>query len=101
MSIFNDIVVNTFNTIMPITAKRIHINDAPWITTKLKGLIRKRQKALNNGNQTVFKYYRNKVNWERKKCRQTYFHEKIKALNTLSLKIGGEKSRMLVEWTQL
>ncbi|CAB4006463.1 Hypothetical predicted protein, partial [Paramuricea clavata] len=86
VSIFNDIVVNTIilqlrlKAIMPITAKKIHINNAPWMTTKLKGLIRKRQKALNNGNQTVFKYYRNKVNLERKKCRQTYFHEKIKSL---------------------
>ena len=80
VSIFNDIVVNTINTIMPITAKKIHINDAPWMTTKLRGLIKKRQKALNNGNQTIFKYYRNKVNLERKKCRQTYFHEKIKSL---------------------
>jgi hypothetical protein len=80
VTIFNDIVVNTINTIMPITAKKIHINDAPWMTTKLRGLIKKRQKAFNNGNQTVFKYYRNKVNLERKKCRQTYFHEKIKSL---------------------
>ena len=80
VSIFNNIVVNTINTIMPITAKKIHINEAPWMTTKLRGLNKKRQKALNNGNETVFKYYRNKVNLGWKKCRQTYFHKKVKSL---------------------
>ena len=93
VSIFNEIVVNTISTIVPITAKNIHINDASWMTTKLRGLIKKRQKAFNNGNQTVFKYYPNKVNLERKNVDKRISTRKSKALNTLSLNIGTLDSR--------
>ena len=41
---------------------------------------------LNNGNQVLFKYYRNQVNSERKKCRQIYFHTKVKNLKHIKPK---------------
>ena len=51
---------------IPIKTVRIHRNDAPWITGKLKSLIRLRQKAYEQNNNTLYKFYRNLVNKERK-----------------------------------
>ena len=50
------------------------------MTEKLKSDNRKRQKALKKGNQDAFKYYRNRVNRERKRCRQVYYRDKVKNL---------------------
>ena len=65
---------------MPIKEKRICTSDAPWMTEKLKSNIRKRQKSLKKGNQDAFKYYRNQVNRERKRCRQVYYRNKVENL---------------------
>ena len=65
---------------MPIKEKRICTSDAPWMTAKLKSDIQKRRKALKKGNQDAFKYYRNQVNCERKRCKQVYYRNKVEKL---------------------
>ena len=65
---------------MPIKTRTIHNNDAPWISDKLKRSIKNRQRALQSGNSIEFKYYRNVVNMERKKCKSSYYDCKIKNL---------------------
>ena len=70
-SFLNDVLLVTMDIMMPIKEKRICTSDAPWMTEKLKSNIRKRQKSLKKGNQDAFKYYRNQVNRERKRCRQS------------------------------
>ena len=51
---------------MPENVVKVHPNDAPWLSTKLKDLIRKRQVAFhNNKKSTQFKFYRNAVNREK------------------------------------
>ena len=55
--------------IMPETRHRVHNNDHPWINEKLRNLIKFRQQAFASGNLTLFKFYRNKVNRQRKICR--------------------------------
>ena len=62
---------------MPERVIKIHSNDAPWMTTDLKSQIKKRQMALAGGNVTLFKYYRNLVNRNRKKCRSKYYLSKV------------------------
>ena len=79
-SFFNDVLLVTMDIIMPIKEKRICTSDAPWMTEKLKSNIRKRQKSLKKGNQDAFKYYRNQVNRERKRCRQVYYRNKVENL---------------------
>ena len=80
-SYFNDMIQTRLNTLMPARTVKIHRNDAPWMTGHLKLLIRQRQKALNEENINFFRYYRNKVNEERKLCRQKYYQVKVKQLN--------------------
>ena len=65
---------------MPIKGNKIHVNDVPWMTDKLKFAMSNRRRALNAGNKIALKYYRNLVNSERKQCRQSYFLGNIKSL---------------------
>ena len=65
---------------MPVKTRTVHNSDAPWMSDKLKRSIKKRQRALQSGNSSEFKYYRNVVNVERKKCKAAYYDNKIKSL---------------------
>ena len=42
------------------------------MSDKLKRSIKNRQRALQSWNSIAFKYYRNVVNMERKKCKSSY-----------------------------
>lgn len=57
--------------------KIIHSNEPPWINHALKGLIKRRQKALAQENLPLFRLLRNRVNRERKTCRGKYYEAKI------------------------
>ncbi|CAB4015174.1 Hypothetical predicted protein [Paramuricea clavata] len=62
-----DLIKIGLNHIMPEKVIKVHTNDAPWMSTKLKDLIRMRQVAFySNNNSIQFKFYRNAVNRERK-----------------------------------
>ncbi len=65
------------NLIMPERSIKVHPNDRPWVTSNLKSLINRRQKAFASGNVTLFKMLRNKVNRERKRCRKSYYQSKV------------------------
>ena len=65
---------------MPVKTRTVHNNDALWMSDKLKRSIKKRQRALQSGNSSKFRYYRNVVNVERKKCKAAYYDNKIKSL---------------------
>ena len=76
---FNNIIHLGLDTIMPVKSLKIHTQDAPWMTGHLKSLIRKRQKAFSR-NCPTFKFYRNRVNRESKRCKSIYYQTKIKDL---------------------
>ena len=67
------------NVLMPVKRTRINTNDAPWMTSELKSLILKRQRAFHeHGTESVqFKFYRNAVNRKRKCCKATFYETKI------------------------
>ena len=56
------------------------MNDLAWITANFKNLIKKRQAAFSNGNIELFRYYRNRVNRERKICREKFYSSKVEDL---------------------
>ena len=79
LTFFNAMVLNTLNIVMPMKAKRIHNNDAPRMSVKLKGAINKKcQRAFKDGNRSSFRYYRNLVNSEQKRCRSSFHNSKFK-----------------------
>ena len=63
--------------VMPLRSKTIYSGEPPWINTKLKDLIKRRQRALAQGNLTLFRFLRNRVNRERKVCRTRYYDTKV------------------------
>ena len=85
---FHELVHSGLDIIMPEKQIRIHPNDAPWMTQKLKSLILSRQKAfhMHGAYSPQFKHYRNRFNRERKVCRAKYYESHIKQLK-------GEASR--------
>ena len=62
---------------MPERSIRVHETDRPWISVQLKDPIARRQQALASGNRMLYKILRNEVNRERKRCRKTYYANKI------------------------
>ena len=63
-SIFYDKVLTCLDTIMPIKPCRINTSDKPWMTSHIKSLICKRQRAWKCGNALLYSYLRNKVSRE-------------------------------------
>ena len=54
---------------MPVKARPIHNNDAPWMSDKLKRSNKKKQQwAFQSGNSSEFKYYCN-VAWNGRNVR--------------------------------
>ena len=79
-SIFQSIIQCGPDSILPVQSKSIHSTDPPWVNPALKDLIRRRQMALAENNQPMFRFLRNRVNRERKICRARYFDAKVSHL---------------------
>lgn len=58
----------------------LHVNDPLWITANFKNLIKKRQVAFCNGDNELFRHYHNRLNRERKTCREKYYSSKFEHL---------------------
>ena len=100
LDFFTNILKAGIDTIMPLKTVRIHINDAPWMTAQLKDLINCRQKALAQGNQALFKFYRNRVNKERKFCRANYYQSKVKEYEGTNPRLWWSKCKRLCGMTR-
>ena len=80
LELFTDLINLGINILMPKRRITLHVNDPPWITANFKILIKKRQAAFSNGDNELFRYYRNRVNRERKKCREKFYSLKVEHL---------------------
>ena len=80
VSIFQSIIQHGLDSVLPLRSKAIHSRDPPWINSGLKDLIRRRQRALAENNQPMFRFLRNRVNRERKICRWRYYDSKVSQL---------------------
>ena len=58
---------------MPEKGRLVHPNDHPWISEDFRRLIQLRQRSFLSGNNTLFKFYRNRVNGKRKTCKANYY----------------------------
>ena len=64
---------------------QVYPKDAPWVSFKLKQLIRMHQQAFHaNKSGLMYKYYRNAVNKERKRCKAKYYSSKVKDLKDVN-----------------
>jgi hypothetical protein len=77
---FTDVISTGLNLLKPEKMIKFYHNDPPWITDDFKCMVKKRQQAFSTGNITAFKFYRNKVNKMRKRCRINYYACKVNHL---------------------
>ena len=77
LELFTELIHYGLDTIMPERSLKACVNDRPWMTSQLKRLIIQRQKAFTSDNKCLFKFLRNKVNRDRKRCRKLYYRKKL------------------------
>ncbi|CAB4017929.1 RNA-directed DNA polymerase from mobile element jockey [Paramuricea clavata] len=67
---------------LPMKAVRKCRSDKPWMTSKIKSLIRKRQTCMAKYGKesSSFKFWRNKVAKSIKKCKESYYKSKVRNL---------------------
>ena len=70
-TIFYNKVLTHLDSTIPVKYCRINTNDKPWMTSRIKSLIAKGQKAWKNGNIPLRNYLRNKVAREIKRATKT------------------------------
>ena len=91
LSLVTQMINYGLNTIMPERSVKVHADDCPRITKDLKRLILQRQKAFTAGKMSLFKFLRNKVNRERKRCCKSIIRQKYNNFQIASPMTGGEK----------
>ena len=84
VSMLQTILQTGLYIILLLKSKTVYPNEPPWITPTLKKLIKKRQRALNQGDHAEFKLLRNRVNRERKICRSKYYECRVQHLKECS-----------------
>ena len=76
-TIFCNKVLTHLDSIVPVTSCRMNTKDKPWMTSRIKSLIAKRQKAWKSGNIPFRNYLRNKVARESKSATKRYYQHHL------------------------
>jgi hypothetical protein len=74
---FMSIVQSALNMFIPIRTIKVHHNDKPWMTQKIKDLMSKRQKAWTKGLSFTYKFYRSRCIHECKQACRRFYEEKV------------------------
>jgi hypothetical protein len=92
---FNDIMSDTIDILLPLKKTKATKCDKPWLTSSIKELILKRQKALHyyGKNSDAYKFWRNQVQQSIKSARFKYYAQSVEKLKTwkFSPQNGGRK----------
>ena len=86
--LFSDILLQNIDEHFPLVKIKCNSNDLPWVTENFRYLIKQRQYHFNNGNDKMYRVFRNKVNRERKLLKQQFVKKiqciivRVKFLNT-------------------
>ena len=95
LEIFDDVIKIGLDLIMPYKCTVICTSDPPWMTSNLKSLIIKRQRAFHDGNLISFKFFRNAVNRKRKVCKATYYANKIQDMKSTNPHVWWKSVKIL------
>ena len=90
---FQSIIQHGLDSVLPLGSKTIHSRDPPWVNPAVKDIIRRLQRALAENNQPMFRFLWNRVNRERKFCRQRYYDSKVSQLKECIPSAGGKTLR--------
>ena len=81
LTLFYEILHTQINNHFPKKRTECTTSDKPWMTTKIKSLILKRQKAFNLGHHT-WRFYRNTVSRAIRTAKHSYTASKLSEANT-------------------
>ena len=76
----SEVILRNVDAYLPIIKVKRNSNDLPWVTDNFRFLIKQRQYHFNYGNDSMYKFYRNKVNRERKFLKQQYVANTMNSL---------------------
>ena len=80
---------------LPIHKVKRNSNDLPWVTDNFRNLIKKRQFYFHSGNNSMYCFYRNKVNRARKKLKSEYVSNTMQDLKCSNPKNWWQKIKSL------
>lgn len=78
---FTSQVFNAIELHFPSKQVKFHPTDRPWITSYIKELVRKRQKAFHSGNVQQWKLLRNRVKTEISRRKKNFYVDKTRNLS--------------------
>ena len=72
-------LIKVIDTLMPIQKVKVCSSDKPWVSSRMKALVYRRQRTFKTpGKDSVeFKRYRNKVQREVRNCKRSYYSSKF------------------------
>ena len=73
----------------PANTVRFHPTDKPWITARIKQLIKERQQAFHSGDAPLWRFYRRKVQSEIKQGRGNFMRKKYETYGKMMFACGG------------
>ena len=77
---FYNMLDEAINECFPVKKSKLHVNDKPWLTDRIKNLILERREAYNSNNQTLWRKLRNQVQQEIKRAKVSYHANRIRNL---------------------
>ena len=80
LGMFMNEISRNMNKDLPLRYVKNYPMDKPWITTNIKNSIKRRQRALVNGNFPSYTYYRRKVSKLCKRARRSFYSSTVKQL---------------------
>ena len=76
-SSFTQKISQAMEIFFPTSVVKSHYSNKPWMTSSIKKLIAKRQKAYNSGDKNIWLFYRNKVKSTIALAKQNFYSNKI------------------------
>ncbi|XP_033628919.1 uncharacterized protein LOC117291377 [Asterias rubens] len=68
------------DTYFPKKSVKKHPSDKSWLTPYIKSLVVKRQRAFHGNQQSLWRYFRNKINREIKLAKKTHYTTEVERL---------------------
>ena len=86
--IFQGTIIDALDRFCPTQVIRLHCSDKPWMTSKIKCWIAKRQRMLARfgSHSAGFRLWRNKVANAISTCKQFFYNNKVKKLKNTNIR---------------
>jgi hypothetical protein len=80
VNILYDMLERAIDSCFPLVKSKLHTNDKPWLTDRIKTLISKRQTAFASNNHVLWRKLRNQVKREIQNAKLSFHANRIRNL---------------------